>query len=153
MILGVASMIALPFLGSRDDLKCASAARALTADLLFAQSRAIATAKPHYIIFDLARQTYAIADALDPVALIDDPIRQAPYQVQVGAGPLANVFISKASFDGQTILVFDAQGTPNAYSQADRSFAPLRSGQVTLCGKEASLTLSISPATGEIIVR
>src|SRR4051794_19271606 len=66
VILGIASAIIVPQIGSRDDQKAASAARVVMADLLYAQNRAIATQKTHYVLFDTGAQVYRIFDSLSP---------------------------------------------------------------------------------------
>src|SRR3982751_6922276 len=51
VILGIAAAAVIPELGTRDDLKIASTARNVMGDLMYAQNRAIATQKKHYVQF------------------------------------------------------------------------------------------------------
>src|SRR5262245_1732270 len=64
VILGIASAIIIPQIGSRDDLTAASATRVIMADLIYAQNRAIATQKWHYVQFD--GQRYVLYDQTPP---------------------------------------------------------------------------------------
>src|SRR3954452_15878826 len=61
LILGIASAIIIPGLGSRDDLRCAAAARVVMSDLIYAQNRAIALQKKHYVRF--SGQQYSVSDS------------------------------------------------------------------------------------------
>src|SRR5579864_2406019 len=79
IILGIASAIIVPQLSSRDDLRCAAAARALMGDLLYAQSRSIALGKMHYVQFNTATGTYQLLDAVSPNNVITNPVTQVPY--------------------------------------------------------------------------
>jgi len=51
VILAITSAIIIPQISSRDDLKVASAARVVMADLIWAQNRAISTQQKQYVFF------------------------------------------------------------------------------------------------------
>src|SRR5579872_1651697 len=74
VILGIASAIILPQLASRDDLRCAAAARALMADLLYAQSRAIARGQMQYVQFSSGSYQVMADNAGAPGAVINNPV-------------------------------------------------------------------------------
>src|SRR4051812_38065552 len=74
VILGIASAIVIPQIGSREDLNVATAARALMADLIYAQNLAIAKQKSYYVRF--YGQNYSVCDA-NTLVPIDHPLKPA----------------------------------------------------------------------------
>src|SRR5437588_9273905 len=71
VIIGIASAVVLPQLSTRDDMRAASAARTLMADLLYAQNRSIALQKYHYVSFNTATNSYQVMDS--PTNVITHP--------------------------------------------------------------------------------
>jgi MSHA pilin protein MshC len=149
VILGIASAIIVPQLSSRDDLRCAAAARALMGDLLYAQSRSIALGKMHYVQFNTATNTYQVLDAVSPNDVITNPVTQIPYTVTVGTGPMANVSVNSASFDGNTTLAFDPMGVPYSWSSGAGPVA-LSAGSVVFKAGVNKKTVTVSPYSGQI---
>ena len=152
VIIGIASAIILPQLSSRDDLRAASAARALMADLLYAQNRSIALQKMHYVQFDTAGNTYSVLDNMSPANIITHPVLQAPYTVSLGTGSLSNVKLASPTFDGQTVVAFDAMGVPYSWSSGSGTTA-LAAGSVQIKAGKNTLTVSVAPYSGEITVQ
>src|SRR5690349_5018688 len=116
LILGIASAIIIPGLGSRDDLRCAAASRVVMSDLIYAQNRAIALQKKHYVRF--SGQQYSVSDstALLP---IDHPLKPAQsngkYLITFGAGGtngLDRCTLGTVTFGTQTIIGFNDLGEP-----------------------------------------
>src|SRR5215212_8481809 len=62
LILGIASAIIAPQIGSRNDVKVRAAARVVVADLMYAQNMAIAQQKWMYVKFDDAAEKYQLMD-------------------------------------------------------------------------------------------
>src|SRR5688500_3499715 len=60
VILGIASAIIIPQIGTRDDMRVKAAARTLVADLIYAQNLAISTGQVVYIRFDVAGNSYSL---------------------------------------------------------------------------------------------
>lgn len=151
VIVGIVSAIILPQLSSRDDLRCASAARALMADLLYAQNRSIALQQMQYVQFNTATNSYQVLDAVSPNDVITHPVNGTPYTVNVSAGSQTNVTLSSVSFDGNNTVAFDSMGVP--YSYNGTTTAALVSGQVVIQCNANKLTVSVGPYSGEITVR
>lgn len=154
VILGIASAIIVPQISSRDDQKAASAARVVVADLLYAQNRAIATQKTHYVVFDTAGQTYRIYDTMSPATMIKHPVSGANYQTQFGStstSGLAQMQLYSANLDGQTGLAFDAMGIPYSYNSTTGVTA-LNSGNIVVKSGSYQLTVTVSPFSGELTV-
>jgi prepilin-type N-terminal cleavage/methylation domain-containing protein len=153
IILGIASAIIIPQIGSRDDLIVSAAARVAMADLIYAQNRAIATQKPHFIKFD--GQTYTIYDVppVGAVTPIEHPINKKSYVTTFGAANsgLERVTIDSKDFDGQSIIGFDELGSPFAFDGTSTPPLVNEGTIVVKCG-QTQLTIAIEPYTGEATV-
>lgn len=167
VILGIASAIAIPFMGTRDDLRVTAAARNLVADLIYAQNEAITLGKPVYVRFDTTNNNYTLLTS--PVNTgpnygtpLIQPITQENYITQFGSSVRGyeNVAIDAATrFDGidasytnETTLGFDEIGAPYAWDYSLNGQSDLKDGQIVLTAGSFSITVTISPATGEISV-
>ncbi|HEX8340164.1 MAG TPA: GspH/FimT family pseudopilin [Tepidisphaeraceae bacterium] len=150
VILGIAAAAIVPQMGSRDDLKLSAAARALMADLSYAQSRAITKQRKHYLQFGEEQYTL-LSRATDAAALaaITHPINPGDYVVSFASGPLRDVRVASADFDTRTTLVFDELGSPMSYNGSATS-ALVSPGTIRLESGTSVLTMQIEPYTGEI---
>ena len=151
VIVGIASAVILPQLSTRDDMRAASAARTLMADLLYAQNRSIALQKYHYVSFNTAANSYQVMDS--PTNVITHPVELAPYVVPFGTGNLSKVKINSASFDGQTIIAFDSLGVPYSYNSGTNTTTALVSGSIVINCGAFNLTVSVKPYSGEVTVQ
>ncbi|HXE54558.1 MAG TPA: type II secretion system protein [Tepidisphaeraceae bacterium] len=152
VIIGIASAIIVPQISTRDDLRCAAAARALMADLLYAQNRSIALQKMHYVQFDTGTGTYQVLDSLSPANVITHPVNGTPYTVTVGTGSMARVSINSASFDNQVTLGFDAMGVPYSVDTTGNVTA-MNAGSVVFKAGVCQMTVTVKPYSGEITVQ
>jgi prepilin-type N-terminal cleavage/methylation domain-containing protein len=154
IILGIASAMILPQLGSRDDLKAAAAARAIMADLIFAQNRAIAMQRTHYIRFDIGTQRYTVLSEISPSdVVVTHPVSKNSFITEFGTNVsgMRDVTLVSASFNGQLMLAFDDLGTPLFYNGT--ALSPMTSGEIVIRSGEQQLTIGIEPFTGEIAVK
>jgi prepilin-type N-terminal cleavage/methylation domain-containing protein len=157
VILGIASAIIIPQIGTRSDLIAAAAARSVMADMLYAQNRAIATQKPHFIEFN--GQTYTVSTrdtSASALYTITNPISNAPYTVTLGAqgSGLANASIASVSFSSQTMMGFDELGSPFSYIKGSNTMTPMaETGTVTISSGPINLQILVEPYTGELTVQ
>jgi len=155
LILGIASAIIIPGLGSRDDLRCAAAARVVMSDLIYAQNRAIALQKKHYVRF--SGQQYSVSDS-SALLPIDHPLKPAQsngkYVITFGAGGtngLDRCSVGSVSLGGQTIIGFNDLGEPFSYDGTTET--PLtQPGTIIVQSGTNSLTIQIEPFTGDTSV-
>jgi prepilin-type N-terminal cleavage/methylation domain-containing protein len=156
VILGIAAALIVPQMGNRDDLRCASMARALMSDLVFAQSRAVSTQTRHYVRFDLANSRYEVLDRMTPTErFVTHPIDRTEFRIPVGAArgdELAEVEFDAVSFDTQPVLMFDELGTPHAYNPDTQSSSPMAAGAIGLKTSGYKLTITVEPYSGELKV-
>lgn len=161
VILGIASALIVPQMGTRDDLKVAAAARLVMADLIYAQNRAITMQTMHYVRFDVTAtpRAYTLVTALPPVTsgdYVTHPINKTRYTVTLGAGGtpgLQDVTLISANFDSKTTIAFDALGTPYACDATGATAVPLTDGRITLTSGSISMTITVQAYTGEISVQ
>jgi prepilin-type N-terminal cleavage/methylation domain-containing protein len=154
VILGIASAIIIPQIGSRDDLVVASGARMLMADLIYAQNRAIATQQKHYVQF--VGQQYTLMTSNGTLQAITHPVTKNTFAYTFGAAssPLANIVLDSTNFGGPTILDFDSLGTPESYDASTDTYTPLtNAGTIVIHSGGATLTISVEPFTGEMTVQ
>lgn len=156
VIIGIAGAIIVPEIGTRGDLRAAAAARLVMSDLNYAQNRAIATQKKHYVRF--VGQQYSVCDSSALIA-IDHPLKPAQsngkYVVTFGANGttgLEQVSIGTASFNTKSIIGFNDLGEPFAFDGVTET--PLTaSGTIIVQSGTNSLTIQIEPFTGEASVQ
>ena len=151
VILGIASAVILPEMSSRDDQRCASAARTLMADLLYAQNRSIAYQTRHYVQFNIATNTWQVMvdSGGSPGSVITNPISGMPYANTVGTGALSKVSLNSVNFDGNTTISFDQMGVPYSWSAAGGNVAMI-SGSIVFKAGTNQMTVQVSPYSGEI---
>ena len=166
VILGIASAIIIPQIGTRDDMRVKAASRTLIADLIYAQNLAISTGQVVYIRFDVASHSYSLltnpasskAKKGDPV---QHPITQTDYVTQFGPGSRGweTVRIDSAVMNGIDVnyrpeftVGFDEIGSPHVWCYDLDQRNDLNDGTITLKAGQFKSEVTISPATGEILV-
>jgi prepilin-type N-terminal cleavage/methylation domain-containing protein len=167
VILGIASAVIIPQMGSRDDMRVEAAARTLISDLIYAQNMAIANGAHVYVRFDVAGNKYSVltnpssikAKFGDPA---QHPITQTDYVQQFGASargweavtiqaaPMNGI---DASYQGEFTVGFDEIGSPYVFCYDVNQKNELNDGSITLQAGAFTKVITISPATGEISVK
>ena len=172
VILGIASAIIIPQIGTRDDLKAAAAARVIVADLIYAQNLAISTGNNVYVRFDKTNNQYSVLTSPNSGSstfgtLVMQPVTQQNYIQQFGdinpntADPFENVSIDTVSLNGtdptyanQYTVGFDSIGSPYVFRYTDNTSNDLADGSMIII-RSGTLTtqINIAAATGEITVQ
>lgn len=156
VILGIASAVIIPQIGSRNDLTVAAAARVLMADMIYAQNRAIATQRRQFVQFVDQQYTLLTRDSdSSPLYAITNPVTKNPYSLTMGsdASGLKNVKIDSTNFGGPTVIGFDELGAPFSYDAGTDTITPLTAaGTIVISCGANTLTISIEPYTGEATV-
>ena len=164
VIIGIASAIVVPHLGTRDDLRCAAAARIAVADLIYAQNVAISTQKTVYVKFDVTNKNYTLLStaATGGDVAMTNPLTQQTYTQIFGSASkgLETVNLGSAVFDGIDpnytncfTIAFDEMGAPYAFSYSQSNKNDLKDGTIVLTSGSFSTTITVSPYTGEIKVQ
>jgi prepilin-type N-terminal cleavage/methylation domain-containing protein len=156
VILGISAAIIIPQIGNRDDLRAASMARQIMADVAYAQSRAVSLQKPQYVWFDATNNQYQVLDQVSPSQnVITHPVNKTPFTIALGSGrhdDLKDVVLDQVSFDGRPVLYFDDLGTPHSYDPVTLSSSTMAAGSVRLRSHTYTLTITIQPYSGELKV-
>jgi prepilin-type N-terminal cleavage/methylation domain-containing protein len=155
LIMGITSAMAIPYMVGRSDQKVASAAREMTADILFAQNEAIAQQTMYYVHFDTTNNKYSVLSAL-PSTIITHPVTKNPYTVVFGvnAGPtgLTDCSLNSVNFDGKATLAFDWLGAPYSVNDTTGAATALASGSIVVQSGSATQTVSVDAITGQVEV-
>ena len=166
VILGIASAIVIPQIGTRDDMRVKAASRTLIADLIYAQNLAISTGQVVYVRFDTAGNSYSLltsplsskAKKGDPV---QHPITQTDYVTGFGSSHRGweQVKIKSAVINGVDVnfrpeftVGFDEIGSPHVWCYDVDQRNDLNDGTIVLQAGQFTNTITVSPATGEILV-
>jgi len=149
VIIGIASLIAVPMLSSAADMQVRSAANRLAADLDYAKSLAMTHQKTFSVVFDPSAEGYEIQDS-DGVA-IKNPMRpNQDYEVSLKSDSRSSrVDIVSSNFDSDSsnTVTFDYLGVP--FSGAGRLTNP---GRITLTSDNFTLYVDIEPVTGYVTI-
>ena len=153
VILGIAAAVVIPHISDRSDLRAAAGARVVMADLLWAQNRAIATQKTHYVHFDTVAQRYSLYDDLAMTTALVHPVHNEPFVQKFnynGWMGIPDVSLYAVDFSGQQIIAFDALGQPLAVS-SDGAVTELDAdGKIVLSSGTYQIQLTVKPFTGAI---
>ncbi|QOV90232.1 type II secretion system protein [Humisphaera borealis] len=156
VILGIISATIIPQIATRDDQRAAAAARVVMSDLLYAQNRAVAQQKVHYVVFDVVNKNYKVLDKWSPATVIKNPVDGSTFQVYFGdasAGGLKEMSLVSAAFDGNSAIAFDAMGIPQSVNASTGALTPMTVGRVVVGSGTYQLTVTVSPFSGELTVQ
>jgi prepilin-type N-terminal cleavage/methylation domain-containing protein len=146
-MLGLATAVVAPSLGSTDVLRVQSTVRSIVADINFAQSDALARQQGRAIVFDVASNSYAILEVHGSTL---NPATDTILSVDLNnARRYHTSRLTGASFDGQPVLVFDELGGPVA---GPGSSTPGAGGSITLMGSGATFRIDVEAYTGRVTV-
>jgi prepilin-type N-terminal cleavage/methylation domain-containing protein len=152
MILGIASIIAVPMMSSAADMQVRSAANRLAADLDYAKNLAMTHQKAFSVVFVPSAESYDIRETSTDT-LINDPMRPgSTYAVDFTADSrLSRVNIVSANFDSDisNAVTFDYLGNPYSGKGLTTS---LTAGRITLQADNFTLYVDIEPVTGYITI-
>lgn len=157
-ILGIIGVIVGAQMGGRDDLHATAAARVLSANLQYAQNRAIARRTPHYIVVG-ADDASLLIRTLEGSTWTDvtHPIQGEALGLTFGpdgTGGGSNVSLINVSFDGQPIFGFDGTGEPFTCASDGSGKTTLGSAAtILLRSGEFDQTVRIEPVTGEVSIQ
>ena len=160
IIIGIASAVVVPNLGTRNDLNVASATRTIVADLIYAQNRAILSQAKRYVNISTVGQNYSILTCTPntaPLTYEQNPTSLQNYITPFGSaatpGAMQTVLLQTPSADGKTCLAFDELGQP--YScDATTGVTAMLVNTATIpvkCGT-FTLTVYVEPYTGSMSV-
>ena len=157
VLMGIAAALVVPNVQGSESIRIQTAVRAIAADIMYAQSDALAYQARRAIVFDAAANDYWIAevsgDALDfdtdAMYKIDGPEQRFRVDIDITSGGAAQMI--SADFDDDAVLVFDELGGPVSGLDSD---APSAGGSIVLSGQDGTAyQLNVEPYTGRVTVQ
>ena len=151
IILGIAATVIIPMISDTSGMRVTSAARHISSTILFAQTSAISNQQHLQVVFDADAETYEVQNA--DGAVIPDPIIPGKnLRTDYLNDPrLRNIKIETANFDGGAKVWFDRLGMP--YSGPDKdNLNALNTGSVSVQSGDNTMTITVEPITGRILI-
>ena len=157
VILGIIAAVVGVSIGTRDDLKARSAARVLTADLQYIQSRAIVRRELHYVTIGNAGDSIRFATRSAGLwQSLTHPIDKGEFRMVFGingSGGGKDIVLVSEDFSGNAVFGFDETGTPffcdgDGNNRVDTT-VPVT---FTLAAGDFEIIVSVQPITGEVSI-
>lgn len=146
-LLGIASALVIPQVGSTDVLRVQATVRAIVADINFAQSDALARQQGRAIIFDTTNNTYSVVEVKSATLHPEtDTIQTLNLN---NSHKFHDSRIESAVFDGDNILVFDELG---GTVTAPGSSTPSAGGSLIISGSGSRFQINVEAYTGRVTV-
>jgi prepilin-type N-terminal cleavage/methylation domain-containing protein len=147
-VLGIASALVIPQMGSTDVLRIQAAVRTIVADINFAQSDALARQQGRALVFDIPANKYALLEvpgtALNPAT---DTMYEVDFNNRV---KFHGARIESAVFDGDEVLLFDEMGGPITTPGGS---TPSAGGQIVVTGSGSTFEITVEAYTGRVTVQ
>lgn len=156
VILGIASAVVVPSLGTRSDLIAMSATREIMADLMYAQNKAIVSQSMVYAQFDTTNQRYSLTmtpPSVTPATYVANPVTGQNYQTPFQTGGFKAVSLQTVSADGKACLAFDELGQPYAVDAGGSSALLINAATIPVKCGSYTMTVSVEPFTGAMSVQ
>lgn len=160
VVLGIAAALVVPSIGSAGVLRVQAAVRTVVSDIAFAQADALAYQQRRAILFYPDSNAYMLAEV--QVTMIGEGQTEVTYEpLLLRGGPddryiinfndsrFSGAEILSASFDGESILIFDELGGPVADPAGDEAGS---GGSVVIRGSGSVFRVNVSPFTGQVSV-
>jgi Tfp pilus assembly protein FimT len=142
LVIGILAAVASPRFGKAiARAKCESVARRVAADINYARDVAMQTAKTTSIDFTLSPASYSMTNVVHPY-------HPSQSYAMAFSDIDDNVLLNSASFNGGTLLSFNAYGRPLAGSP----LVALTSGSLQIVFGTEQFTVTIDSSTGEATV-
>ena len=157
-LLGIASAILLPTIGSVNVLQIQGAVRTVVTDLTFAQNDAIAYQERRAVMFDVASSSYRLVavpgNVIDPETniLYNRTSPNGLYEVSFFQQNFGDSRITRAEFNNDeddNTIIFDSLGGPVADPGGN---TPGAGGIIEIRDAEQSFEIRVEPFTGRINV-
>ena len=148
VLMGLASALVVPSLGTTDVLRIQAAVRTIVADINFAQSDALARQRGRAVVFDVLNNSYSIVEVRGATL---NPATETISTVKLSNTRKFNdALLVSAPFDsGSNTLVFDELGGPVT---APGSSTPGNGGTIVVTGSRSRFSIAIEPYTGRVTV-
>jgi general secretion pathway protein H len=150
VMLGIASALVVPSLGTTDVLRIQAAVRTIVADINYAQSDALARQRGRAVVFDVPNNRYSIVMIPVGASTLDPAVNTMQSVNFSNTYKYNDARLVSASFDGGSPnLIFDEMGGPVT---APGGSTPGNGGLIVVSGSRSVFNITIEPYTGRVTV-
>lgn len=145
-VLGIATAMVIPSMGSVGVLRVQAAVRTIVADVTQVQSEALAYQQGRAIVFDLESNSWSVVEVAGGEL---NPESDTLWTTAIKGKDFGDSRISAADFDGDSTLIFDEMGAPVDAPQSTNSAA---TGTLTVTGSGQTFRITVEAYTGRVVV-
>jgi len=146
-MMGIASAMVIPSMGSTDVLRVQAAVRSIVADINIAQSDALAHQQPRALIFDPITNSYVYIEV--PGSTIEPSGNTIKLVTLSDRRRFHTSKIDSVTFDGGNTLIFDELGGPVADAGGN---TPSAGGTIVVSGSGSVFNINVEAYTGRVSV-
>lgn len=148
-LLGIASALVIPNMGSTGVLRVQSTVRAIVSDINVAQSDAMARQHGRAIVYDAANNMYAVIDVPPQTSTLDLDNNTIQTTDLKQSNKFHDSKIESVNFDGSNVLYFDEMG---GTVTGPNSTTPSSGGNIIISGSGSRFQIRVEAYTGRVTV-
>lgn len=145
-VLGIATAMVIPSMGSVGVLRVQAAVRTIVADITQAQSEALAYQRGRAIIFDSDANSWSVVE-INGATL--NPDADTLWKTSIKGKDFGDTRIISSDFDGDNVLIFDEMGAP---VEAPLSTSAAATGTIDIHGSGQTFRITVEAYTGRVVV-
>jgi type II secretion system protein H len=145
-VLGIATAMVIPSMGSVGVLRVQAAVRTVVADMTQAQSEALAYQRGRAVIFDTDANAWSVVE-INGATL--NPEADTLWTTAITGKEFGDTRITSSDFDGDNVLIFDEMGAP---VEAPLSTNSASTGTVEITGSGQTFRITVEAYTGRVVV-
>lgn len=145
-VLGIATAMVIPSMGSVGVLRVQAAVRTVVSDITQAQSEALAYQRGRAVVFDMESASWSVAEVNSGVI---DLSTDTLWTGMIRGKDFGDAVISSVDFDGDGVLVFDEMGAP---VDAPLSTVTAGTGYLDISGSGQTFRVTVEAYTGRVVV-
>ncbi|HLO41996.1 MAG TPA: GspH/FimT family pseudopilin [Phycisphaerales bacterium] len=145
-VLGIATAMVIPSMGSVGVLRVQAAVRTIVADITQAQSEALAYQRGRAIIFDSDANSWSVVE-INGATL--NPDADTLWKTSIKGKDFGDTRIISSDFDGDNVLIFDEMGAP---VEAPLSTSAAATGTIDINGSGQTFRITVEAYTGRVVV-
>ncbi|HRJ50388.1 MAG: prepilin-type N-terminal cleavage/methylation domain-containing protein [Phycisphaeraceae bacterium] len=145
-VLGIATAMVIPSMGSVGVLRVQAAVRTVVSDITQAQSESLAYQRGRAVVFDMEGASWSIAEVNSGII---DLSTDTLWTGMIRGKDFGDAAITLVNFDGDGVLVFDEMGAP---VDAPQSTVTAGTGYLDITGSGQTFRVTVEAYTGRVVV-
>ncbi|GMV27281.1 MAG: hypothetical protein AMXMBFR58_33120 [Phycisphaerae bacterium] len=145
-VLGIATALVIPSMGSVGVLRVQAAVRTVVSDLTQAQSEALAYQRGRAITFDTAANSWSVIEVNGSEL---EPETDTLWSMRLSGKDFGDSRLDTADFDGDSTVIFDEMGAP---VEAPLSTNSAATGSIHVAGSGQVFRITVEAYTGRVVV-